>query len=93
MKDRGVTVTALKPGGTDTEFFRRADMEDTKIGSKGKEENDPADVAQQGFDALMAGEKEVFAASLTTKAQGALGRFIPDSLKASIYEKQAKHKS
>jgi uncharacterized protein len=93
LKDRGVTVTALKPGATDTEFFRRANMEDTEVGSKGKEENDPADVAQQGFDALMAGEKEVFAASLMTKAQGALGRFIPDSVKASMYEKQARHKS
>jgi short-subunit dehydrogenase len=93
LKDRGVTVTALKPGATDTEFFNRAEMEDTKVGSKGKEENDPADVAQQGYDALMAGEKEVFAASLMTKVQGTLGKFIPDTVKSSMYEKAAKHKS
>jgi short-subunit dehydrogenase len=93
LKDKGVTVTALKPGATDTEFFNRAEMEDTKVGSKGKEENDPADVAQQGYDALMAGEKEVFAASLMTKVQGTLGKFIPDTVKASMYEKAAKHKS
>ena len=37
LKDRGVTVTALKPGATDTEFFRRAGMEDTEVGTKGKE--------------------------------------------------------
>jgi hypothetical protein len=68
-------------------------MEDTKVGSKGKEENDPADVAHQGFDDWMAGEKEVFAASLSTKAQGALGRFVPDSVKPSMYEKAAQHQS
>src|SRR5665213_1110371 len=78
LKDQGVTVTALKPGATDTEFFRRAGMEDTEVGSKGKESNDPADVAQQGFDAMMKGEQEVFAASLSTKAAGTLGRFMPD---------------
>ena len=55
LKDTGVTVTALKPGGTDTDFFRRADMGDTEIGSSGKESNDPAEVAKQGFDALMRG--------------------------------------
>jgi short-subunit dehydrogenase len=93
LKDRGVTVTALKPGATDTEFFSRAEMEDTAVGSKGKEENDPADVAQQGYDALMAGDKEVFAASFKTKVEGTLGRFIPDSVKASMYEKQAKHQA
>jgi uncharacterized protein len=65
LKDTGVTVTALKPGATDTDFFRRADMEDTEIGSTGKESNGPAEVAKQGFDALMRGEQEVFAASLS----------------------------
>jgi len=91
LKDTGVTVTALKPGATDTEFFRRAEMEDTKLGSKGKESNDPADVAKQGFEALMAGEQEVFAESMSTKAAGVLGRFMPDSVKASQHEKMAKH--
>jgi short-subunit dehydrogenase len=91
LKDKGVTVTALKPGATDTEFFKRAGMEDTQVGSKGKESNDPADVAKQGFDALMAGEQEVFAASLSTKAAGTLGRFMPDSVKASQHAKMAKH--
>jgi short-subunit dehydrogenase len=93
LKDTGVTVTALKPGATDTEFFRRAEMEDTKLGSKGKETNDPADVAKQGFEALMAGEQEVFAESMSTKAGGVLGRFMPDSVKASQHEKMAKHGS
>jgi|CZKL01.1.fsa_nt_gi short-subunit dehydrogenase len=91
LKDKGVTVTALKPGATDTDFFRRAGMEDTAVGSKGKESNDPADVAQQGFDALMKGEQEVFAASISTKLSGTMGKFVPDSVKASQHEKMAKH--
>lgn len=91
LKDKGVTVTALKPGATDTDFFRRAGMEDTEVGSKGKESNDPAVVAQQGFDALMKGEQEVFAASISTKVAGTLGKFVPDSVKASQHEKMAKH--
>jgi short-subunit dehydrogenase len=93
LKDTGVTVTALKPGATDTDFFRRAEMEDTEIGSSGKESNDPAEVAKQGFDALMRGEQEVFAASLSTKAAGVMGRFMPDSAKAAMHEKMAKHGS
>lgn len=91
LKDTGVTVSALKPGATDTEFFNRAGMQDTKVGSKGKESNDPADVAKQGFEALMAGEQEVFAESTSTKVTGVLGRFMPDSVKASQHQKMAKH--
>jgi len=44
LKDSGVTVTVLMPGATDTEFFARADMLDTKIGAGKKD--DPADVAK-----------------------------------------------
>ncbi|MBV8631808.1 MAG: SDR family NAD(P)-dependent oxidoreductase [Silvibacterium sp.] len=91
LKDTGVTVTALKPGATDTEFFHRAEMDDTKVGTSGKQSNDPAEVAQQAFDALMRGEKELFAESLTTKAAGVAGRFMPDSVKAAMHEKMAKH--
>jgi short-subunit dehydrogenase len=93
LKDTGVTVTALKPGATDTDFFQRADMEDTEVGSSGKESNDPAEVAKQGFDALMRGDQEVFAASFSTKAAGTMGRFMPDSVKAAMHEKMAKHGS
>lgn len=90
LKDRGVTVTALKPGATDTEFFRRAEMEDTKVAEAAKS-HDAAAVAKQGFDALMAGEQEVFAESLGTKLTGVAGRFMPDSVKASQHEKMAQH--
>jgi uncharacterized protein len=91
LKDRGITVTALKPGATDTHFFERAEMRDTQVGSEGQTSNDPADVAQQGFDALMKGEAEVFAASLGKKAAGTLGRFMPDTVKASQHSKMARH--
>lgn len=93
LKDQGITVTALKPGATDTEFFRRSGMEDTKVAESAKTSNDPARVAQQGFDALMDGKEEVFAESLSTKLSGVAGRLMPDSVKASIYEKAAEHKS
>jgi len=57
LQDTGVTVTCLKPGPTDTEFFRRADMEDTKVAADDKD--DPAAVAQTGYAAMMKGERSV----------------------------------
>jgi uncharacterized protein len=57
VKITGVTVTCLVPGATETDFFERADMLDTKIGQSKKD--DPADVAKQGFKAMMAGEGDV----------------------------------
>jgi short-subunit dehydrogenase len=57
LKDTGVTVTCLMPGATETDFFARADMLDTKV-SQGKKD-DPADVARVGFDAMMRGDGDV----------------------------------
>src|SRR3954471_3713214 len=57
LKDTGVTVSCLMPGPTETEFFERADMLDTKVGQSKKD--DPADVAKIGFNAMMAGEGDV----------------------------------
>ena len=57
LKDTGVTVTCLMPGATDTEFFERADMLDTKVGTD--EKDDPADVARVGFDAMMRGDGDI----------------------------------
>jgi uncharacterized protein len=87
LKDTGVTVTSLMPGPTDTEFFERADMEDTKIAADAKD--DPADVARDGFDALMAGKERVVASSLKTKMQGRGSRFLPDSVKAELHRSMA----
>jgi len=57
LKDTGVTVTCLMPGATETEFFERASMMDTRVGQS--EKDDPADVARVGFEAMMRGDAEV----------------------------------
>jgi short-subunit dehydrogenase len=80
LRDTGVTVTALMPGPTDTEFFRRGHMLDTVIGRMPKD--DPAEVAKQGYDALMSGDRKVVAESVMTKAVGLANRVLPDSVKA-----------
>jgi short-subunit dehydrogenase len=87
LKDSGVTITALMPGPTDTEFFERAEMLDTKVGAG--EKDDPADVARDGFEALMAGEERVVSASLKTKLQAGASRVMPDSAKAQMHRKMA----
>jgi short-subunit dehydrogenase len=80
LKDTGVTVTALMPGPTETNFFHRAGMDDTKVGSDKKD--DPAEVAKQGFEALMAGKDDIIAGSLKTKLQGNVSKVLPDTVNA-----------
>jgi short-subunit dehydrogenase len=92
LKDTGVTVTALQPGPTNTNFFHRAGLDNTEVGSEGKYTNDPADVAQQGYDALMAGKDHVYSSSMKTKLQGELGKFVPESIKAEQHRKMAEPK-
>ena len=87
LKETGVTVTALMPGPTDTAFFERADMLDTKVGASDKD--DPADVAREGFEALMAGKERVVAGSLSTKLQGKGSRLMPDRVKAEMHRRMA----
>ena len=87
LKDTGVTVTALQPGPTDTEFFERAGMQDTKVAAKDKD--DPADVARQGFEALMAGKGHVVV-SAKNKAQAAASRVLPDRAKAAMHAAQTR---
>ena len=71
VKDTGVTVTALMPGPTDTEFFERGGMQDTPVDSARKD--DPADVARDGFEALMAGKDHVVAAHRRTSCRPPAG--------------------
>jgi uncharacterized protein len=80
LTDTGVSVTALLPGPTETEFFERADLLDTRVGQASKD--DPAQVARQGFDGLMKGAASVFAGSLSSKAMGRLSAMTPDPLGA-----------
>ncbi|MFE1413234.1 SDR family NAD(P)-dependent oxidoreductase [Streptomyces sp. NPDC058746] len=87
LKDSGVTVTALMPGPTETDFFRRADMGDTEVGQQ--DEDDPADVARRGLDAMESGKDKVVAGSLTTKVQDLLHKVLPDSVKAEGHRRMA----
>ena len=93
LRDTGVTVTALQPGPTDTDFFHRAGMDDTSVGEKGKKESQPDDVAHQGIEALLSGKDHVYAASLTTKIEGMLANAVPGSIKGAMHEKMAKPNS
>jgi uncharacterized protein len=82
LRDTGVSVTTLMPGPTDTEFFDRAGMQDTKVATGDKD--DPAEVARQGFEALMKGDDHVVAGSLKNKVQAIAGKVAPDPVKAKL---------
>ena len=87
LKDSPVTITVLMPGATETEFFHRAGMDDTKIGAS--EKDDPAEVAKDGFEALMAGKDHVVAGSFKNKIQAAAGHLLPDPVIAGMHRKQS----
>jgi len=87
LKETGVTVTCLMPGATATEFFERADMMDTKVGTMKKD--DPADVAKTGFDAMMRGAGDVVA-GWQNKLQTAIASVTPAGLLAEQHRRQAK---
>jgi uncharacterized protein len=87
LAETDVVITALMPGPTDTAFFARAEMEDTLMGQGPKD--DPAEVARQGFEALMAGKDKVAASSPGTKASSLLAAVLPDKVKALLNKKAA----
>lgn len=87
LKDSGVTVTCLMPGVTDTEFFERADLMDTKVGTQ-KSKMDPAKVAEIGFAAMMKGESDVVA-GLKNKVQTTLANVTPAEVLAKQHRKMA----
>jgi short-subunit dehydrogenase len=78
-------VTALQPGATETNFFRRAGMEDTKVAAQQK--SDPAEVARKGFEALMKNKDHVVAAMPKEKAQVAMGKIMPETTAAAQHRK------
>lgn len=83
IKDSGVTVTALMPGPTDTGFFDRAGMQDTPVYEQDKD--DPARVARQAVDALIAGDDHVVAGAVRNKVQAMTARLLPDRLAAAAH--------
>jgi short-subunit dehydrogenase len=84
LKDSGVSVTCLMPGPTETEFFERADLLDTKVATDKKQ---PADeVARIGFNAMMKGEAQVIA-GLKNKLEAAVAHVTPNSVLAEMHRK------
>jgi uncharacterized protein len=86
LKDSGVTVTCLMPGATETEFFERAGMMDTKVGRSSKD--DAAEVAKTGFDAMMRGDGDIVS-GWTNKVSTALASVTPAGLLAEQHRSMA----
>ncbi|GAA3271579.1 SDR family oxidoreductase [Paenarthrobacter aurescens] len=82
LMDTGVSVTILLPGPTETPFFEKAELLDTKVGTDQKD--DPAQVAEQGFKALMKGEGNVLGGSLKSRTMGLGSNILPDALGAAF---------
>ena len=88
VADSGVTVTALMPGPTETNFFRRAGLEDTRLGTMRKD--DPAEVAHDGVRAMLAGDDKVVAGSVLNRAQAIFGKFAAPRISAAMHAVLAK---
>jgi len=87
VKDKGITVTALLPGATDTDFFNKADMQQSKIVKEGKLE-DAEKVAQDGYDALMKGTHMKVSGGLKNKMKVAMSNVMSDKAAAKKTHKQ-----
>ncbi len=83
LKHTGVSVTVLMPSMTETNFFKRAEMMDTKAGATDSKD-DPAVVAKAGFDAMMAGRDKV-TPTLKNKIMGAVADILPDAVAAKVH--------
>lgn len=86
LADTNVTVTCLMPGPTETEFFKRAELMDTKVGTE--EKDDPAEVAKTGYDAMMRGDGDVVF-GMQNKLQTAMADVTPPPILAKQHRKQA----
>lgn len=83
LEGTGVSVTALLPGPTDTAFFARAGIEDSRLGQGPKD--DPADVAKDAYEALVAGADHVVAGSFRNRVQVATAKVVPDTVAADLH--------
>lgn len=86
LEGSGIGVTCLMPGATDTEFFARAELEDTRIGQAKKD--DPDEVARIGFDAMMRGEGDVVS-GWSNKLKTALSLITPAEMLARAHRREA----
>ena len=86
LKETGVTVTCLMPGPTETEFFERGGLMDTKVGQA--EKDDPAKVAKEGFEAMMRGDGDVVS-GWKNKLQSAVANVLPAAVTAQMHRGMA----
>ena len=86
LEDSGVSISCLLPGPTETKFFERAQMMDTRVGQA--EKDDPQMVARKGFEAMMKGKAEVVA-GFANKVQAAAARVMPVEATAKMHGKLA----
>ncbi len=90
LKDTGVTVTTMMPGPTDTEFFERAGMEDTRVGQS-ESKDDPADVARDGVAAMLAGKDDaVVGSGLRNTLMSRASKALPEQVKAATQARLTK---
>jgi short-subunit dehydrogenase len=88
LKDSdGVTLTTLMPGPVETEFFERADLMDTEVGQD-PHKSDPADVAKDGYEAVMKG-KASLVSGWKNKVQQAVANVTPNAVLAEQHRKMA----
>jgi len=87
LKDHNITVTALLPGATDTDFFNKADMQESKIVQDESSLADPFDVAKDGYKALMSGDDKVIS-GFKNKAMVGMANIMPDTAVAAMMDKQ-----
>lgn len=87
LKDSAVTVTALQPGATDTDFFNKAEMQESKAVQDKSKLSDPAKVAKDGYEALMSGDDKVIS-GFKNKVQVAMSNLMPESAVAGQMYKQ-----
>jgi uncharacterized protein len=86
LKDKGIGVTVFMPGPTDTNFFHRANMDNTPAGQSSKD--DPAQVATQAIDALWADKHAVVTGSFKTRLQGNFAKMLSNPARAAMHKKQ-----
>jgi short-subunit dehydrogenase len=87
LRDSDVVVSCLLPGATETEFFKKADMEDTPVGQANKA--DPAKVAKDGYKALLDGDAKIVSGFMN-KVQYMFADILPDELVAKMHRRMAK---
>lgn len=88
LKDTNVTITALLPGASDTDFFHGAGAEESYTYQK-TTLSDPEQVAKDGYDALMKGERKIVF-GFKNKMQASMTNVMPDRALADMMEKQVK---